>query len=45
MKKLKNELQNLINTYGYWSKEVLEFNTKLSYDTMCKLNNIVTKYP
>ena len=43
MKKLQNELQELINNYGYWSKEVLEFNTNLPYDTMCKLNNSVTK--
>lgn len=45
MKKLQIKLQELISTYGYWSKEVLDFNSSLPYDKMIKLNNSVTKYP
>ena len=45
MKKLQKELQELINKYGYWSKEVFDFNSSLPYDKMCKLNNSVIKYP
>jgi len=43
MKKLQNELQELINNYGYWSKEVLDFNNNLPYDKMIKLNNQVKR--
>lgn len=35
------KLSNLINTYGYWSKEVNEFNSYLPYEQMTKLNNII----
>jgi hypothetical protein len=45
MKKLQIKLQELINTYGYWSKEVYDFNNSLPYYKMHKLNNSVTKYP
>lgn len=44
-KKLIQELQTLSDTYGYWSKEVYEFNCKLhaqmNYDKVKELNLII----
>ena len=42
-KKLIQELQILSDTYGYWSKEVLEFNSKLPYDLLCRLNQLIKR--
>lgn len=42
-KKLIAELQNLSNTYGYWSKEVLEFNSKLPYHISYKINQLIKR--
>lgn len=33
------KLNNLIDNHGYWSKEVNDFNSSLSYEQMVKLNN------
>lgn len=43
IKKLIKELQELSNTYGYWSKEVLEFNSKLPYDISYKINQFIKR--
>jgi hypothetical protein len=40
---LKNELQELINTFGYWSTEVKNFNSKLDYTEMNTINNLVKR--
>ena len=42
-KKLTTELQDLITQYGYWSKEVENFNSKLPYDKMIKINTQVKR--
>ena len=43
MKKLTTQLQNLIDTFGYWSNEVFEFNNSLDFDTMNKINSKVKR--
>lgn len=37
--RLYNELSILIDKFGYWSNEVKEFNSKLDYTTMSKIND------
>ena len=36
--KLKT-LQLLTDNYGYWSKEVMDYNSELDYTEMTELNN------
>jgi hypothetical protein len=36
---IKAELIVLIDRHGYWSEEVLDFNSNLDYDTMMRVNN------
>ena len=43
IKKLTTELQNIVNTYGYWSKEVLTFNSNLPYDVSLKINQLIKR--
>ena len=43
MKKLQQELNDLIEKYGYWSEQVKEFNGRLDFDTMTKLNNNISQ--
>ena len=38
-KKLKEELVNLIEKFGYWSTEVKEFNGKLDPTQMLRIND------
>ncbi len=33
------KLIDLIEKYGYWSKEVEDFNSKIDYEQMVKINN------
>jgi len=40
---LQNQLKTIIKTNGYWSKEVLEFNSKLDLDIAIKINDKVDK--
>jgi len=35
------ELRTLIVKHGYWSDEVNQFNSSISYETMTKINNII----
>ena len=37
--KLQNELKELTKKFGYWSNEVLEFNSNLDYRTMLRIND------
>ena len=37
--KLKQQLNDLIKKHGYWSNEVLEFNSSLDHNTMIKIND------
>ena len=34
------ELRLIVKKFGYWSKEVREFNDELGFSTMNKINNI-----
>lgn len=43
MRKLINQLQAIVNKYGYWSEQVRDFNSTLDYDTMIKVNNHIKK--
>lgn len=43
IKKLTNQLQEIVNTYGYWSKEVLTFNSNLPYDVSLKINQLIKR--
>jgi hypothetical protein len=43
MKKKLKELQELVDKYGYWSREVREFNATLDYDIMKVLNSKVKR--
>ena len=40
---LKTELSKLVEEFGYWSKEVYDFNNKLDYHTCKKLNLNINK--
>jgi len=40
MTTLQSKLQELIDKHGYWSEEVKEFNDKLDYSTMSKINTL-----
>lgn len=42
-KKLLQELQNLVDKYRYWSQEVNNFNSSLSYDDSKVINLYVKK--
>lgn len=42
-KKLKNEFFAIVKKYGYYSKEVQEFNSTLEHNLMCRLNNMVNR--
>ena len=37
--KLAQELSEIIKTFGYWSKEVLDFNSSLNYYEVSIINN------
>jgi hypothetical protein len=37
--KLQNELKELSKKFGYWSNEVLEFNSNLDNRTMLRIND------
>jgi hypothetical protein len=41
MKEKTRDLKKLIQLYGYWSEEVKEFNSSLSYEEMKRINNKV----
>ena len=41
-KKQLEELQNLVDKHGYWSEEVNNYNSSLSYDD-CKAINLYVK--
>jgi hypothetical protein len=43
MRKFINQLQAIVNQYGYWSEQVRDFNSTLDYDTMIKVNNHIKK--
>jgi archaellum component FlaC len=43
IKKLTTELQKLVDTYGYWSKEVLIFNSNLPYNISLKINQLIKR--
>ena len=43
IKKLTTELQNIVNMYGYWSKEVFIFNSNLPQEVVNKINNLVKR--
>lgn len=36
-----SELSEIIKTYGYWSKEVLEYNNSMEHGLMMKINNTI----
>jgi hypothetical protein len=38
MKNKKQKLKELITEFGYWSKEVRDFNESLSSDLLLKIN-------
>jgi hypothetical protein len=38
-KQLVKDLKAIVDKYGYWSKEVKEFNSKLDFKTMEEVNN------
>jgi hypothetical protein len=42
-KKVKNEFFNLVKKYGYYSKEVQDFNSNLEHTLMCRLNSMVNR--
>ena len=42
-KQLIIELQALVNTFGYWSKEVQDFNSSLDFSTMNKINQSIKR--
>lgn len=41
--KAKQHLQDLITKYGYWSKEVNQFNSTLPIRVMVEINNEILK--
>lgn len=41
--KAYEQLKELIAQYGYWSKEVKEFNGTLDYITMSKINDNIQR--
>jgi hypothetical protein len=36
-----NELQKIVDKFGYWSKEVENFNATLDFDSMMKVNSYI----
>lgn len=38
-----NELQKIVEKFGYWSKEVENFNSTLDFDSMLKVNSYITQ--
>lgn len=36
-----NELQKIVDEFGYWSKEVENFNATLDFDSMMKVNSYI----
>ena len=43
-KKHVEEFASIIKQYGYWSNEVLEYNSKFSYSAMQRLQNKTSLY-
>lgn len=41
--KAYEQLKQLIAEYGYWSKEVFDFNNSLEYTTMTKINDNIQR--
>jgi len=39
------KLQAIVNKYGYWSKEVADFNGSIEYSVMNWANNHVIRFP
>lgn len=37
---LINQLKHIISINGYWSKQVKDFNSKLSYDELHLINSV-----